>query len=294
MTADPVLAVDVGGTKILTALVDGARVVEKRRVETRPASGAEGWLDAIATAAADWSGRYRRAGVAVTGNIRDGCWFAMNPSVLPVPDGFPLVERLSARLGVPVIAANDAQAAAWGEYRHGEARGRDLVFLTISTGIGGGLVIGGRLATGRGGLAGHIGQVPVAQGGREVRLEDLASGSALARLAAAAGAGADPAALTALALAGDTMAGTLLDAVVAPLALALRGLQFTLDPDVFVIGGGLGLAPGYLDRLRAALSALPASLRPDVRAAALGANAGVVGIADLVTMHNESAPEVEP
>ncbi len=113
-------------------------------------------------------------------------------------------------------------------------------------------------------------------------------------MAAAAGLPADASAVTAHAASWDAAAGALLDRAVAPLARALRGLQLTLDPDVFVIGGGLGLAPGYLDRLRAALADLPDALRPDVRAAALGAHAGVVGIADLVLNDNTSAPEVEP
>lgn len=294
MSAGPVLAVDVGGTKILAALVDGARLLDERRIATDPAAGPEAWLQAIGAAAAPWRGAYRQAGIAVTGNLRGGRWYALNPEVLPVPAGFPLVDRLSARLGVPVGAANDAQAAAWGEFRHGAGRGRDLVFLTISTGIGGGLVVGGRLVTGRGGLAGHVGQIPVWSGGTERRLEDVASGTALARRAAAEGRGADPAAVTAAAVAGDGRAAALLDGVIAPLADALRALQFTLDPDLVVIGGGLGLAPGYLDRLQAALAALPDTLRPDVRAAALGANAGLVGIADLVSTENTSAPEVEP
>ncbi len=294
MTGGPALAVDVGGTKILAALVEGDRVLDERRVPTPVGSGADAWMDAIAAAASDWRGAYRIAGVAVTGVVRNGRWSALNPGVLPVPDGYPLVDQIAARLGVPVEAANDAQAAAWGEYRFGAGLGRDLLFLTVSTGIGGGLVLGGRLVRGRGGIAGNVGQIPTEADGGTVRLEDLASGSALTRLAAEAGLSADAAAVTAAALAGDPVAGALLDRAIAPLALAIRGLQLTLDPDVFVVGGGLGLAPGYLDRLRAALADLPDTLRPDVRAAALGARAGVVGIADLVLNENTSAPEVEP
>ena len=95
--------------------------------------------------AAAWRGRFDRVGAAVTGIVADGRWHALNAGILPVPAGFPIVEALSTRLGCPVLAINDAQAAAWGEYRFGAGAGRDIVFLTVSTGIGGGIVLGGRL-----------------------------------------------------------------------------------------------------------------------------------------------------
>jgi N-acetylmannosamine-6-phosphate 2-epimerase/N-acetylmannosamine kinase len=290
-----VLAVDIGGSKILAGLVDGARVVETRRLETARDASADAWVDSIIMATADWRGRFGAVGAAVTGWIRDGRWGALNPEVLPVPDGFPLVDRLTAGFGVPVLAANDAQAAAVGEWRHGAGRGvDDMVFLTVSTGVGGGVISNGRLVLGHGGIAGNIGQTPVETADGERRLEDLCSGSALARLAAATGRPGDARTVVAAANAGDVQAEQLLSAIVEPLARALRALQFTLDPARFVIGGGLGLADGFLDRIRAALSGVPAVYRPDVRAAALGADAGLIGIADLVTTRTSSAPEVKP
>jgi predicted NBD/HSP70 family sugar kinase len=100
---------------------------------------------------------------------------------------FPLVAELTQRLDVPVTAMNDAQAAAWGDYRHGAGRDCDMVFLTVSTGIGGGIVLGGRLITGRSGLSGHAGQMLVGLGGENQRFEDAASGLALRREAIAVG-----------------------------------------------------------------------------------------------------------
>ena len=119
--------------------------------------------------------------------------------------------------------------------------------MTVSTGIGGGLVLGGRLREGRAGLAGHLGITPVETPQGIRMLEDVASGTALAR---AAGPYDSARAVTAAALRGEPDAAAILDGVVAPLALALRRLQLVLDPERIAIGGGLGLAPGYLDRLR--------------------------------------------
>lgn len=282
----PILAIDIGGTKTLVALVEGAKVLGRRRIETDREAGADAWLDALAGVAAEWEGRFTLAGAAVTGRITEGRWSAVNPAVLPVPDRFPLVEALQERLAVPVIAANDAQAAAWGEYRFGAGQGLDLVFMTVSTGLGGGLVLGGRLLTGRSGLAGHIGQVLAdpCEGSR--RLEDIVSGSALARIG-------DPRSLIAAAARGDAGAEEQIQAVAVPLLRAMRSLQLLLDPDYFVVGGGLGLAEGFVARLRGLAHDIEPDYRPDIRAAALGAEAGLIGIADLARTQRTSATEVD-
>jgi predicted NBD/HSP70 family sugar kinase len=287
MAVSPVLAFDLGGTKLAAALVDGCRLIERRECPTDRGAGAEAWIDAAIRLAEGWRG-YRAAGIAATGLVRAGAWRALNRETLSIPDDFPLAERLSTRLGVPVAARNDAQAAAWGEYRFGTGRGSDLAFVTVSTGIGGGLVMGGRLVEGRSGLAGHLGIAPVAEAdGTLIQLEDLASGRALDRIAGDRG-GAP--AVAAAALAGAPWAGKMLDRAIAPLALALRRLQLECDPACVVVGGGLGLAPGYLDRLRRHLASVPVPMRPDLRAAALGADAGLIGIADLAAAGAGTAP----
>ncbi len=287
MAGAPVLAIDLGGTKLAAALVDGPDVLERRESPTDRAGGPEAWIEAAGRLAAGWDG-VRAAGIAVTGLVRGGLWRALNPDTLPVPDNFPLADTLRQRLGMAVTARNDAQAAAWGEYCFGGTGVHDLIFVTVSTGIGGGIVARGRLVEGRTGLAGHIGITPIETPGGVRRLEDLASGRALDRLAHNAG-GAT--AVTAAALRGEAWAERLLDRVVAPLALALRRLQLEVDPDVIVIGGGLGLAPGYLDRLTRHLASVAAVMRPTLRAAALGADAGLIGIADLAATQ---APEGKP
>lgn len=286
MSHSPILAIDIGGTKTLAALVDDAKVVESRRIETDRTGGAEAWLDALAGVANEWRGQFAMAGAAVTGRISNGRWSALNPAILPVPDQFPLVETLTSRLGVPVVAANDAQAAAWGEYRFGAGRGLDMIFMTVSTGVGGGLVLGGRLLSGRNGLAGHIGQVLADPFEGSRRLEDIASGSALARLAA-------PQELFAAAARGEAQASKQIQHLAIPLLRAMRSLQLLIDPDCFVIGGGIGLADGFLDRLQGMAQEIQPDYRPEIRAAALGAEAGLIGIADLCKTQRTSASEVD-
>lgn len=290
----PVLAIDIGGSKTAVALVLENRIVERRQVRTTPADGAEAWLRSAADAARDWHGKYAGVAAAVTGLVHDGCWTAVNPATLPVPSGFPLVARLADLFACPAMALNDAQAAAWGEYRFGTGRGRDLVFLTVSSGIGGGVVVAGRLLQGSSGLAGHVGQIPVpAPGGHYCRLEDLASGFAIAAAAQAAGRAADAKSVFSAMEAGENWAEHIVAEAVNHLALALPGLQALLDPQVIVIGGGVGLADGFLPRLEEALSRFPSALRPSLASAHLGTDAGLLGAADLLNRQMSEIHDME-
>lgn len=168
---------------------------------------------------------------------------------------------------------NDAQAAAWGEYSHGAGMGRDMVFLTVSTGVGGGIISGGRLLAGRSGMAGHVGLLrPLPEG--EGLMEDGASGRFIARAAG------QPDARAAFA-AGDTAAAEAIATSARRVGQLCRNLQLLVDPEVIVIGGGVGLAPGYLAQVEGHLAQLEPLYRPTLARAALGAEAGVIGIAAL-------------
>jgi N-acetylmannosamine-6-phosphate 2-epimerase/N-acetylmannosamine kinase len=181
---------------------------------------------------------------------------------------------------MPVEVVNDAQAAAWGEHRFGAGRGRDMVFLTVSSGVGGGVVLGGRLLRGARGLAGSLGQSP-RPGQGFVRLETLASGFAIAASAKAAGRDADARAVFSAARAGEPWAERALAEAAGELAAAVAGLQAIVDPECIVIGGGVGLAEGFVGRLEAALGAYPAFVVPTLVRAELGVDAGIIGAADL-------------
>ncbi len=277
----PALVLDIGGTKTLVALVDGVEVLAEARIPTSPGAGPDAWIEAAAAAAAPWSRRFGRVAAAVTGLVAKGRWSALNPATLPIPEGFPLVERLERRFGRPALAVNDAQAAAWGEHRWGAGQGGDMAFLTLSTGIGGGLVLGGRLVTGRGGLAGHFGITGMILTEDPAPIESRISGRWVAAEAARAGHEAQAEEVFAAACEGVAWAEAIVAEQAARTARLLRNLQLILAPERIVLGGGIGLAPGHLERIRARLSALPPVLRPHLVPAALGARAGVVGAADL-------------
>lgn len=271
--AEPVLAVDLGGTVTRVGLVQGGAVLYRAETRTDRAAGPLQWVSQMASLARPFVGRYGRIGVAVTGLVQGGQWRAMNPGTLDLPQGFDLAGAVLASFGQVPVLANDAQAAAYGEWRFGAGQGTDMVFLTISTGIGGGIVAGGRLLTGRSGLAGHFGQMlSLPDDDGLGRFEDGASGQWIAAQSGVA----DARAVFAL-----PAAALVIDRSAARIARLATNLQLALDPARIVIGGGVGLAPGFLPRIAAHLDHLPDLTRPTLVPAALGADAGLIGIAAL-------------
>ncbi|MCQ4633026.1 ROK family protein [Shinella sp. CPCC 100929] len=277
MTDDSaILAVDIGGTKTLVALVDASGMVEEATVSTARDDGPDRWLEAAFSAAKPWQGRFHGVGLAVTGFVRNGCWSAMNPATLGIPPDYPLIARVEALTSLPAIAVNDAQAAAWGEHAFGAGRGEDLVFLTISTGIGGGIVLGGRLQKG---LAGHFGLTTDGDDG--AFLEDRVSGRWMAAEARRQGHEADARQVFADASRGETWAMDIVAASAQRVGRLCRNIQLALDPPRIVLGGGIGLAEGFIDRVSALRPPLGAVPPVPVCRAELGVRAGILGVANL-------------
>jgi N-acetylmannosamine-6-phosphate 2-epimerase/N-acetylmannosamine kinase len=276
-SAQPVLAIDLGGTKTLAALVSRRDVLTSVTVETERDAGPLAWLDAVRRAVEPWHpDDFGTIGLAVTGTVSNGLWSALNSETLPIPEDFPLIGTVGRLFpGSRVVALNDAQAAAWGEYRHGAGQGRaDMVFLTVSTGIGGGIVLDGRL---RQGLSGHFGQLGTAVGANP--LENAASGRWMATQAAKAGHRVDAKKVFAAASAGEPWATGIVDTSARRIAGLCRNIKLMLDVDRIVIGGGIGLADGFLNAVRAHAEEAPPRLRPDIVAASLGSAAGAIGVA---------------
>jgi len=267
------LAIDIGGTKVLLALVRDGEILTSHRMATDITAGPGALIDAIADVAGAWPGAFDAVGAAVTGVILDGRWRALNRSTLDLRGSYPLADALTARFGKPARCVNDAQAAAWGEHVAGAGARRDMAFLTVSTGIGGGIVRDGRLLEG---LAGSFGQFVDETG---IRLEDRAAGRWVAREAASRGRPGDAEAV--FAAANEPWAEALVAASAARVAVLCGNVQLAVDPEVIVIGGGIGLASGYIDRVRSALLDVDEALRPRIVPAALGADAGIIGVAAL-------------
>jgi len=204
----------------------------------------------------------------------------------------PLVARAEQALGRPAVLENDATAAAAGEHRFGAGAGtRNMIYLTISTGVGGGSVVDGRLYRGASGNGGELGHVTVDWQGRECRgcgrrgcLEAYVSGTSIAERAAEAGlTGATAADVAAGARAGEPRAVAVWDETVEALACGVTSIVNLFDPEMVVIGGGVSatgeqlLAP-VRERVHAQAMS-PAGSTVEIVTAALGDRVGVVGAA---------------
>jgi N-acylmannosamine kinase len=270
-----VLAIDVGGTKIAFADIEDNRPRNRHQIRTPRTGRGEDLVGAIAKEVS--RRRPSRIAVATTGIVSDGCLSALNPGTLSIENGFPLSARIRELTGVTPLIINDAQAAAWGEYRFGAGQGCRNFMLD------------GRLDIGGAGLAGHVGHMTVVGGdsacgcGRKGCLETLASGTAIARrFREDSGQVVGAPEIFEAASNGDQLAERILDQAAKALAEAFANIVAAVDLDAVALGGGVGLAAGFLDRVRRHMSRLPAVFQRQIKPAAAGPDAGLVGVADLV------------
>ncbi|WSL79486.1 ROK family glucokinase [Kitasatospora sp. NBC_01266] len=310
----PTIGIDIGGTKVVAGVVNGeGRIVEQLRTETPHKSKSPKVVeDVIVELVLELADRHdvHAVGIGAAG------WVDADRSrVLFAPHlnwrDEPLREALSDRLKFPVVVENDANAAAWAEWRFGAGRGEDLlVMITLGTGIGGAVVRHGYVDRGRYGLAGEFGHMQVVPGGHRCPCgnrgcwEQYSSGNALVReareLAVAespvaqpllARAGGEVAAITGplvteAAQAGDPMATELLHDIGTWLGVGLANLAAALDPGRFVVGGGVSAAGDLLlapaqDAFRRTLTGRGFRPEAQIVPAALGNEAGLIGAADL-------------
>jgi glucokinase len=289
------VGVDVGGTKVLAVRIDAAGEVEATATRPMPgrSAGADAVEEAVALAAGDVYGERSPAalGISAAGLVdAEGERFLFGAH-LPWRDA-PVRRTLADRTGLPVVLNNDANCAAHAELVAGAARGvRSALLITIGTGIGGAVVLDGRVVRGAHGLAGEFGHMQVVPDGLACECglrgcwEQYCSGRALERVTRVAlGRHLDGPEVTALARAGDRVALSSFASVGTWLGVGAAGLVSAFDPEVVVVGGGVSAVGDLL--LDPARTALAGSLQgtayravPPLVPARLGPEAGAIGAA---------------
>jgi N-acylmannosamine kinase len=278
--------IDIGGTKISSAIWSDGVLSEKVCHPTaKDVAGFELTLHDLVSRTPDLQG----VAVAATGFTDGHTMRSVNREMIAFWDRYPLRATLQKSTAIPVILINDAQATAWGEYVALKEPSDDLLFITLSTGVGGGLILNGQLRSGKRGFGGHIGHIrsvvePIdgqqhCSCGQWGCIETVASGVALERQASKIRKQhTNAAAVHALADTGDeAMCALLKNAADAVAALVLQ-LSVTLDLQHIVIGGGVGLSPLTAKLLSEAVDASPLQLlKVDIKRAQLGHDAGLVG-----------------
>ena len=280
------LAIDIGGTKLAAALVDSDLQIRDRRELPTPASKTPDALRAALKALVEpLQTQATHVAIASTGIIRDGVLLAINPLNLGGLVHFPLVQTLNDLTGLPTMAVNDAQAAAWAEYRALADEISDMAFITVSTGVGGGVVSNGKLLTGAGGLAGHLGHTladphgPLCGCGRVGCVEAIASGRGIAAAARDDLAGCDAKTIFARAAQRHEQAMRLVAHSAAVVARLIADVKATTDCQCVVIGGSVGLAEGDLALVESYLAQAPLAYHVKLQAAHYRHDAGLLGAA---------------
>jgi glucokinase len=299
-----VIAVDLGGTKMLAGVVDSEGVVIRRTVRPTNVSGENELLGELEAAVAELvHDGVEAIGIGIPSTIDQRVGRAVSSVNIPL-DELDLAARLRERFGLPAAIENDANAAALAEHRYGAGRGSNhMVMLTLGTGIGGGLILDGRLYRGAVGAAAELGHTtidldgPPCQGlcpGRG-HLEALASGTATDALAretaatrpdgdlgraAAAGREVDARLVVELAAEGPGDARELIEIVGFHLGVGIASFATIFNPEVVVLGGGFARAGDLLfDPARRVVAERTLPPARDVRIvpALLGAEAGLIG-----------------
>jgi glucokinase len=311
--ANNTIGIDVGGTKVLGGVVsESGEILTTARRDT-PREGGRALTQAIADVANELAHEFPvdSIGVSAAGFISSD-----RKTILATPNiagwnGVNLDRELNEILGKTIVLENDANAAAWGEFKFGAGRGRnDLMLLTLGTGVGGGLILDGALFRGAFGIGAELGHIRIVPEGHlcgcGIRgcLEQYSSGSALLRHAREAISASPDIArnllargdgtleglkgehITDAAREGDPVAMAAFNTMASYLGAGIASLCAVIDPSCIVIGGGvIDAGEIFLGPTReAALRLIPFSGKhpyPEIVAAELGNHAGLVGVADL-------------
>jgi glucokinase len=302
------LGFDLGGTQLRAALVEDGRIIRRAATPTDVKGGPEAILLQIQALADEMRSRQSKAkltgaGIASPGPIDTATGIVDHIPSMPGWDNVPLRQRMSELLDLPVVVENDGLAAAYGEWKQGAGRGlRHLVYVTVSTGIGGGVVVDGRLLHGRRGMAAHIGHSHLNMSGPKCGcggigcFEAYASGTALGERARAAALSNPSGYLTSIAAkeqvtsrhvvegarAGDSQCLTLLKEEARYLGIGFVSILHLFSPEKIIMGGGVSTAFDLLQSdIRAVIDteAMPPYRAVEIVPAELGDNAGLIGAA---------------
>ena len=304
-TQDIALGLDFGGTSVKVAAVRGAELLgDVERIITSDCNSADEMVAAFGVSIAAWRKKFpdlKAVGVGVPGAVDVDDGVVYNLTNVPGWRNYPLRERLGEVCGLPVMLDNDANCMCFAEFKHGAAQGaKNAVAVTLGTGVGGGLVLDGKMYRGSDFAAGEIGQMSVDYAGVEGpygntgALERYIGHRQISAIAAdlfeAAGRefseeDCDPRTLAERAGEGDEIAHQVWYRVADYLGTALGAVIYLLNPDTIVVGGGVAAAGEVLfdplkEKLRGVLSA-EFFERLRIVHAQLGNEAGIIGSAAL-------------
>ncbi|MET3927384.1 ROK family protein [Devosia sp. 2618] len=297
MNTTRAIGIDIGGSRLRAALIDASGTILARcETTTLAQAGPEAVIAQVFDLVDQIAPKAERTalagvGVACPGPLDTDTGRAMGIPTLAGWNDIPIARMIEAALGLPVRLENDGIAAAIGEWKFGAGRGlQHLAYITVSTGIGGGVVLDGKPLHGRMGMAGHVGHMTIVPDGTACPCgnrgcwEAYASGTAFGQRIAQS-VGGNPKSIFAAARTGDAAALKLVAEEADWLGIGIANLLHLYSPDCVVIGGGISngfdlLQPGIDARIQR--NAMTAFRKVPIVVAGLGENAGLIGAAAMV------------
>lgn len=280
------LALDIGGTKIAAAIIEQGIVHQRQQIATPQQNVATEMhlvLDAILHS---YKGQFDAVAVASTGIIDKGILTALNPKNLGGLANFPLKESIARYTDKPIGLLNDVQAAVCAEYKEqNQSVIQNFLFITVSTGVGGGIILDGKLTTGPNGISGHIGHSladprgPVCGCGRIGCVEAIAAGRAIELVSSQWNPPLTPKQVFDLFHKNHEKATALVQRSASAIANLIADMVIQLNIQKTVIGGSVGLAEGYLSLVKQYLDSMPPIYHCSLETAKYGADAGLIGAA---------------
>ncbi|MFQ1014948.1 N-acetylmannosamine kinase [Avibacterium paragallinarum] len=280
------LSLDIGGTKIAAALIENGEITQRQQIHTPQDQSAQGMEQALESLVRYYAGQFDAVAVASTGIINQGVLTALNPKNLGGLANFPLEDCIARYTTKPIGLLNDVQAAVCAEYyRQDKSAVQNFLFITVSTGVGGGIILNGELTTGPNGISGHIGHTladpngPMCGCGRRGCVEAIASGRAIEAVASQWEDPCSPKEVFERFRKNDEKATALVQRSAQAIANLIADMVIGLDIQKVVLGGSVGLAEGYLPLVQQYLQQMPAFYQCPIEPAQYGADAGLLGAA---------------
>ncbi len=280
------LAIDIGGTKIASALVENNQISQRQQVAT-PTENVSTEMQKTLTAIINgYKNQFDFVAVASTGIINKGILTALNPKNLGGLDQFPLKNAIANHTDKPVLLLNDVQAAAYAEFQNESKNDiQNFAFITVSTGVGGGIILNKTLLTEPNGIAGHIGHSladpngEICGCGRQGCVEAVASGRAIQRATESWETPCLPKQVFELFRQQEPKATQIIHRSAKAIANLVADLMISLDMQKIVIGGSVGLAEGYLPLVKDYINQMPSIYSCEIEPAYYQGDAGLIGAA---------------
>ena len=281
------IAVDLGGTKLAVARFKHGALIDRHEEPTKNRASAQELVDQIVTLIQRVNVQADDTiGVAVTGRVDQlGRWYAVNSSTLSAANRIPLQHILTQRLDQSCVVLNDAVAGALAEYQLGAGIGcQRLLYLTVSTGVGAGIILDGMPLSSPHGLAGHAGfmssrfATQVCGCGREATVESIASGNAIAQVAHQLGhSGLSAKDVFERHYSGQKWATEIIQTSARAIAELCSDLVSLLEIELVVLGGSIGQLEWYRKQVETCVNTQPTLFRAPVRTASLGHTSVLIG-----------------